>query len=179
MEEIWKDIPGYEGLYQVSTFGRVKVLEQYRPSNPYEGVICYYKEKIIKPCKRRGYLYVSLTKDHFKITPNIHRLVAQVFIPNPNNYPCINHKDENKYNNQFDNLEWCDWEYNNNYGHYKEKIKKSKLQPIRKKVKCIETGEVFKNIAEAAKNTKSQPGLIAKCCKGKQKTTNHFSWQYI
>lgn len=102
MEEIWKDIPGYEGIYVVSNFGRIRNL---------------VSGKFIKPSQKDdGYCRVCLSKNGCGKCINIHRLVAQVFIPNPDNLPQVNHKDEDKTNNVADNLEWCDAKYNINYG---------------------------------------------------------------
>lgn len=104
--EIWKDIQGYDGLYQVSNIGRVKSLNYSRTG----------KEKILKPCKANGYLQVYLYKEGKSKMYKIHRLVAMAFIPNPDNLPCVNHIDEDKSNNCEDNLEWCTVAYNNTYG---------------------------------------------------------------
>ena len=123
MEEIWKDIIGYEGLYQVSNFGRVKSLSrQVFVSNPHFIGYRKTKEKILsnKPSKIK-YVYVILNKNSEKFQVGIHRLVAQAFIPNPNNLPEVNHKDENPSNNFVDNLEWCSHSYNSNYGTINER----------------------------------------------------------
>ena len=113
MEEIWKDIKGYEGLYQVSNLGRVKSLSHIvqRKFSSYS-----VKEKILKPAKdKQGYHYLVLCVNCKTKTFQVHRLVAQAFIENPNSLPCINHKDENPSNNRVDNLEWCTYSYNNTY----------------------------------------------------------------
>lgn len=111
MQEIWKDIPNYEGLYQVSNMGNVRSFHN------------RYKNKtLIKPCATsKGYLSVSLCKNHSQKAFNVHKLVAELFIPNPKNLPCVNHIDENKTNNTVSNLEWCTYQYNNTYGHRIEK----------------------------------------------------------
>ena len=116
MSEIWKDIPNYENLYQISNYGRVRSLHN------------RYKNKLyLKPCATsKGYLSVSLCKDHTQKAFNIHRLVAEAFIPNPKNLPCINHIDENKENNIFSNLEWCTYQYNNTYGHRLERCSETR-----------------------------------------------------
>ena len=111
MEE-WKSIPGYEGLYEVSSYGRIKSLERYRFNN---GGIQLLKERIMKPLNYNGYKKVVLLKNGSKKIEYIHRLVAKLFIPNPDNLPCVNHKDEDKSNNRVDNLEWCTVKYNSNY----------------------------------------------------------------
>ncbi len=115
-KQIWKDIPGYEGKYQVSNTGRVRSLN-------YNGT---GKTKVMKPSTNKlGYKRINLCKDGKKKKYSVHRLVALTFIPNPNNYPIINHKDENPSNNYYKNLEWCTYEYNNNYGTKREKLSKA------------------------------------------------------
>lgn len=110
MKEKWKDIPNYEGLYQISNFGRVK---SFRKSTKYR---CQ-SEYILKPyVPQHGYEVVTLYDKSTKHKFLVHRLVATAFLPNPDNLPQINHKDENKRNNNVTNLEWCTAEYNNAYG---------------------------------------------------------------
>lgn len=99
--EQWINIENFEGLYQISDKGRVRNVKTDRILIP----------KITK----RGYKTITLSKDGIKYFFQIHRLVAKAFIPNPNNYPCVNHKDENGENNNVDNLEWCTHKYNTNY----------------------------------------------------------------
>ena len=112
MEEIWKDIKGYEGLYQVSNLGRVKSFNYMNTG----------KEKIKTPTlqkkytmKQGGYLQTTLYKNNKSKTVLVHRLVAEAFIPNPDNLPQVNHKDYNKTNNCVENLEWCSAKYNSNH----------------------------------------------------------------
>lgn len=113
MQEIWKDIEGYEGCYQVSNLGRVKSLK-------------FGKEKILTPTiNSRGYYHTCLRKDGRSVTVYIHRIVAKAFLPNPDNLPLINHKDEDKTNNRVDNLEWCSVYYNLHYGSAIENLIKS------------------------------------------------------
>lgn len=121
LNEIWKDIKGYEGLYQVSNFGRVRCLERLT-KNKWGN---YYRKSIIlKPLVlSKGYLGVRLYDSNKNVrTLRIHRLVAEAFISNPYNYPQVNHKDEDKTNNCVVNLEWCTCEYNNNYGTRNQRI---------------------------------------------------------
>lgn len=116
MQEIWKDIKNYEGLYKVSNLGNVKSL-------PKKAGRSNRKEKILNFNKNsKGYLRVELSKDKKRKQCLVHRLVAETFIPNYNNLPQINHKDENKENNYIDNLEWCDNKYNNNYGTRNQRL---------------------------------------------------------
>ena len=116
MNEIYKDIQGYEGKYQISNLGNVYSL---------------ITNKILKPgLTLDGYYQVNLYKNGVKKHLYIHRLVAQSFLDNTNNYPIINHKDENPMNNIYSNLEWCDKKYNNNYGKCKDKHAKTVSKPI-------------------------------------------------
>lgn len=161
MEE-WKNIKGYEGLYQISNLGRVKSLKL-KSTN---------RDLIMSlGNSTNGYLQIILCKDNKHKAYRIHRLVAQAFIPNPNNFPCVNHIDEDKTNNNVNNLEWCTISYNNTYG--------TKLDKKRKKVLCITTGEIFNSIKECAEKIGVCPSMIVKCCKGKRKTAKSLSFKYI
>lgn len=104
MEELWVDIDGFEGLYQVSNLGNVKSLDRYVASK--SNIRQHKSERQLK-LNGGKYTQVILCKDGKTYGRLVHRLVATAFIPNPNNYPCINHKDENPKNNCVDNLEWC------------------------------------------------------------------------
>lgn len=122
MQEIWKDIPTFNGLYQISNTGKVK---SFVKSTKHHN-----KPHLLKPnLNNSGYetvsLYISTGK---KSTFLVHKLVAESFIDNPDHLPCVNHKDENKRNNNVDNLEWCTYAYNNAYGtaRIRSIIKKSK-----------------------------------------------------
>ena len=122
-EEIWKPIVGYEGLYEVSSYGRVRSLDKYDSRN------CFRKGKVLSPFKDRyGYLSVVLSCNGKCKTINVHRLVAKAFLPNPDNLPQVNHKNEDKSDNRVDNLEWCDSKYNNNYGTRKDRVRNSRIK---------------------------------------------------
>ncbi len=135
-KEIWKDIPGYEGLYQVSSCGNVRSMN-------YRGL---GKVKVLKTAEdKRGYTHVNLFKDKIPKTCQVHRLVAIAFIPNPNNLPQINHKDCNPRNNHIENLEWCDAKYNSQYIYgWHEPVRKQlyvqylKEKQIKKKIYMAE-----------------------------------------
>lgn len=175
MEEIWKDIKGYEGLYQVSNLGRVKRIL-------FINRICIKeKEKMLKPRQNKfGYLLVSLSKNGKIKQITIHRLVAETFLNNPNNYSDINHKDENKQNNNVDNLEFCTHKYNTNYGTRVQKIKeKNKLKG--KSILQIKNGKIIKkwfNIKQAGTQLNINTKNICSCCKGKRKSAGGYQWQY-
>lgn len=189
MVEEWRDIIiekngevyDYVGFYQVSNYGRIR--------NSRTG-------KILKPIKSKGYQYIRLNKNGFLI----HRLVATMFIPNPYNYPIVNHKDENPSNNYIDNLEWVTAKYNVNYGtrneragvkisekikgkpkteEHKRKISEAKTgdnNPMAKKVICLETKQVFNCIKDASEWCGKKG--ISGCCRGQQKTAGGYHWMY-
>ena len=165
--EHWKSIAEYEGLYEVSDLGRVKSLK-------------YGKEKILKPRKHTcGYLHVCLYKDGKVEQPKIHRLVAEAFIPNPNNLYTVNHKDEVKTNNVASNLEWMSIKDNNNYGTRNKRVGEA----LSKQVQMFDkkTGEllaIFYSIHEAWRVTGIHKSNIFKCCLGKQKSAGGYIWKY-
>lgn len=155
-----KDIKGYEGLYAITSCGKVWSYKRKRFLNPYK--------------LNNGYLQVGLCKDGIRKLYSVHRLVAEVYIPNPENKPCVNHIDECKTNNALQNLEWVTHKENNNYGSHNERSAKAR----RKKVICIETGEIFNSLAEAAKSVNRSIGNICLCLKGKHKTCAGYHWAY-
>lgn len=108
MKEIWKDIDGYKGIYQVNSIGVVKRIKAPRGGRSRVG-------KILKPSIVEGYYMIHLCADNKHKQINVHRLVAQSFIPNPNNKPQVNHKDCNKLNNSIDNLEWVTYKENSHH----------------------------------------------------------------
>ena len=115
MIEEWRSVVGYEGLYEVSNTGQIRSFDRYvKYSN---GQIHLHKGRILSPGKNtKGYLSVVLNCSGKRKTITVHILVAEAFIPNPDNLPEINHKNEDKINNRVENLEWCDRKYNLNYG---------------------------------------------------------------
>ena len=116
MTEIWKDVPGYEGVYKISNLGRVLSLKWAGKHGAHpDGLI---RKQRTDNC---GYKYVNLCNHCKHKRMSVHRLVAMAFIPNPDNLPQVNHKDEVRDNNHVDNLEWCTVVYNQNYGHRREK----------------------------------------------------------
>ena len=183
MQEIWKDIKGYEGLYQVSNLGKVKSLK--KEVNFYSGLYKEvkkrkYKERIINLKKtNRGYMNITLYKNGIRKHFNVHRLVADTFILNPNNLPEVNHKDGNKENNCVDNLEWVTRSENMQHslktGLFKPK-KKALIQYDLKGnfVKRWETIKDF--LIENNMNLKSSG--ITNCCKGRQRTAYGYIWEY-
>jgi len=123
--EVWKNIKGYEGSYQVSNLGRVKSLE--RAVALKNGSERHLKERILKPSTNRyGYLQALLCNGSGKVkTLLVHRLVCEAFYENPENKPCVNHIDENRTNNVASNLEWCTVKENNNHGTHNARVAKA------------------------------------------------------
>ena len=161
IKEYWKPVVGYEGLYMVSNWGRVKSIK-------------FGKERILKPVTNSsGYLLVGLYKNNIEKKYSVHRLVAEAFIPNPYNLPQVNHRDENKLNNNVDNLEWCTNEYNINYGTRTERYSKSVLQYT---LDGEFVGE-WPSTRECGRNGFNQ-GSVSACCRGELKTHKGFIWRY-
>lgn len=172
MIEVWKDIFGYEGLYKVSNLGNVKSLGNDKKR----------KEKILKSYRNKcdGYLFVVLCKEGKRKNIYIHRLVVQAFLTNPDKLPQVNHKDENKLNNNVSNLEFCTSKYNNNYGTHNERSAKTKKNgKLSKKVKCIDTNVVYPSIREIERQLGFDRSDISRCCKGKLNTCGGFHWEYV
>ena len=175
MKEIYKDIEGYEGRYQVSNMGNVMSLN-YRGTG---------KKRILKQGKTSwGYLQVGLSKDGKTKWYTLHRLVANAFLSNPQGYKEINHKDQNKENNIVSNLEFCSAEYNINYGDRTERVAE-KLTNNPKKSKAIiaidiVTGLIleFPSAREASRQLKVNRSGIVACLKGRGKTCGGFYWFY-
>lgn len=145
--EIWKDIVGYEGRYQISNMGRIRSVA--RVVTWKNGSVKTYKSRIMKTNKRGEYIGVSLYKDYKSKDFMVHRLVAEAFIPNPNNLPFVNHIDEDKLNNVVDNLEWCTRQYNNNYGRRNEKISIKQRENAYRKRMAILSDIIDKYMAES------------------------------
>ena len=156
-EEIWCPVKNYESLYEVSDQGRVKS-------------IGYGKERILKPSRNNcGYLQVVLCKNGEKKMCCVHRLVAQTFIPNPQNLPQVNHKDEDKDNNSVQNLEWCDQKYNNNYGTHNQRMAEKKSKPVIQYTKSGEFVKEWPSTIDVQRNLNYSQGNISNCCTGKLK----------
>ena len=172
MIEIFKDVKGYEGLYQISNVGNVKSLGNDKTK----------KEKILKPAKNhKGYLFVGLCKQGKQKNHYIHRLVAQAFIDNPNNLEQINHKNEIKTDNRVENLEWCTPKQNNNYGTHNQRSAANRINhPKRsKQVLCVETGKVYPSAHQVERELGFAKSNIVNVCNGKLKQAYSYTWRYV
>ena len=162
--EIWKSCPGFETLYEVSTFGNVR------------------SKKTNKPKKGRdnghGYLSVAIYKNNKCSNKYIHRLVAETFIPNPDNKPQVNHKNGNKGDNRVENLEWCSSSENAQHAIKVLKTKPGRGSRKAKNIRCIETNEVFYSSLEFRRITGLDGTAIRNCLCGKAKTAWGFHWEY-
>lgn len=178
MQEIWKDILNYEGHYQISNLGRIKSLNRKVKYNHPKFSKRSMKEKILSPKITNGYLGINLYKNKKRKSFLVHRLVAEAFIPNPLNLPQVNHKDENKFNNYTDNLEWCTLEYNLLYGTGAERSLKSRAKPICKFSLDGTLLEKYQSQSVAAVKNNANQANISKCCNGKTKSYKGFIWKY-
>jgi hypothetical protein len=189
--ETWKDIAGYEGMYQVSNTGKIKSLKRYRTNYSKLQLV---PEKIKSLRKDpQGYLQVDLYKNNKQDCRRIHRVVAEAFIPNPENKPTVNHIDGDRNNNDVTNLEWADHReqnihfYENNLksaGSIKKAIK-AMNKANSKKTKCLNDGKIYESASAAARVVGVSPSLIMRVCRGKGKTAGKdehgrpLRWKYV
>lgn len=167
--EIWRDIAGYESLYQVSNKGRIKSLIAHNGT----------KERILKPHTiGHGYLNVDLCKNGHLKKNLVHRLVAQAFIENPGNLPQVNHKDENKLNNHADNLEWCTAKYNMNYGDAPQKRAEKRSKQVLQLNKDGQFVAQYCSLHDAERKTGIGISQICMVCKGKRILAGGYMWKY-
>ena len=168
MQEVWKDVVGYEGYYQVSNLGKVKSLSVFnRELKPY--------------INKDGYFQVTLYKDKSRTLKRVHRIVAEAFIPNESGLPIINHKDENKLNNNAENLEWCTNQYNINYGSTRTKISQSHMKKL---VQISPSGEIvnrFNSVSEARKKLNVGRSTITRWLlhDGKSKKYKNHTFKFV
>ena len=190
MSEVWKDIAGYEGYYQISNYGRVRSLDRQHKSVGNNMQNC--PGKMLKLNKtEKGYLTVNLSKDSKLKVSRVHRLVANAFIINPNNKPNIDHIDGNPSNNEVSNLQWCTQKENMNNPIHSERRaianKNRDYSKINKRGKYVvqidASTEIeiaqFISAKDASRKTKSDQTGIINCCKGKQLTAGGYKWKYV
>lgn len=177
-QENWKPIAGFEGLYEVSSFGRIKSIKRKVRANACG--IRVVKERILHPCVTSlGYANVVLCKNGVHLNACVHRLVARAFIPNPMCLKEVNHKDENKLNNRVENLEWCDRAYNANYGTGIARCAEKRYKPV--EMLDIDSGAVissFVSVKDAMLNTGICNKRISAVCTGRAKTAGGYKWRF-
>lgn len=185
-EEIWKDIEGFEGLYQVSSFGKVKSIGRtiYKQDRWGRVQEYYLKEKILSYyINSSGYCVVNLYNGEKCVHKLIHRLVAIAFISNPDNLPEVNHNDENKQNNFYENLSWCDRKFNNNYGKQSKRGRRIASKHRMKRVEQLDINGTSINIYEGIRVAEEETGIdntaISRCCRGIFKTAGGYVWRYL
>lgn len=174
MQEIWKDIKGYEGQCQVSNLGRVRRIKMSKLLS--NGKLLHYKPYYYKLSVDSSTGYVRCQRG------GVHRLVAEAFIPNPNNLPEVNHKDEDKTNNRVDNLEWCSRNYNNSYGTRNERIWTTMRKYSKPVLQYDLNGNFIKeysSLNEASRQTGIGSSGICECCNHKRRKSFYgYVWKY-
>lgn len=187
MKEEWRTIEGTDDKYSVSNLGNVKRNEHYTIVSPTSqhpnGAKMFYEEKEVKGyIDKEGYRIVYLQTSNKKITKKVHRLVAEAFIPNPNNLSQVNHKDENRLNNSVQNLEWCDAKYNANHGTRKDKLRKISGIRIAQYDLSGNLIKIWDSISQASQyfGTKTT-SCIRRVCKKEpgRNTYKGFIWRYV
>lgn len=169
-KEEWRPVVGYEGKYEVSNLGKVDALDFHR-----QGI-----RRALKQVKlNSGYIRVTLYKNGVPTHYQVHRVVASAFIPNPNNYPCINHKDENKENNVVSNLEWCTILYNNNYGTTPQRISEKNSFPVIQMSMNDEFIAEYTSVTQAARKTGATVSGISAVCRGELRKSFGYKWRYV
>lgn len=181
MNEIFVSVKGYEGIYEVSNLGKVRSLSKYINAgngNP----LRLFKGKILKQYKnKKGYPIVTLCNKGQRKTISVHRLVAMTFIPNPDNLPQVNHKDEDKYNNCVDNLEWCTNEYNAHYGTHYERASKANINNPKRSIKVYQytvDGQFVKEYPSIMEAKRCGFIKAGECCRGQRKTCGGYCWSF-
>lgn len=177
MNEIWKDIEGFEGYYQVSNLGRVKSLDRWVRNS--EKSKRFVPSQIMADVSDKdGYRELILHKNGKKKTYKVHRIVAQTFIPNPDNLPEVNHRDDNKSNNEVDNLEWCDRTYNNTYNGKAKRTGLTQGKRINQYTLDGEFIRTWNTIHEPEHEIGFSSANISSACRGKAKTAYGYIWKY-
>lgn len=164
MDEVFSPVSGYEGLYAVSNMGRIYSIR---------------KNKMLCPKQNgRGYLQVELTKCGRHKMHYVHRLVAKAFIPNPENFEQVNHKDEDVGNNMAENLEWCTPNYNLSYGTRTKRIAAKQKKPVTQFSMGGEKIRTFDGLSDVERLLGFNHANISNCCNGKLSSAYGFRWKY-
>lgn len=175
-EEVWKPIKGYEGYYEVSTFGRVRSLD--RITKRKDGALVKKKGRVLKHGTARGYHVVRLMAEGNDNMRYVHRLVAEMFIPNPLNKPEVNHISENKDDNSVWNLEWVTRSENMRSGTVQDRINEQREKSVI--VESIRTKEKWKydSLKEASEAFNANLPTVVECCQGKRNMHKGYFWCY-
>ena len=178
MSEEWRDVVGYEGLYQVSDQGRVKSLERNIPH--WRGGEQIRKERILKPTPiKDGYLIVDLCAGGKRKRFLVHRLVCEAFHGNPEGKPQVNHINEDKADNRAANLEWCTAKENINYGTRNERSAKTQSKSVVQYTLNGELVKVWPSTMEVQRQTGFSQGAVSEVANGNRKTAHGFIWKYV
>ena len=181
--EVWRPVVGYEGLYEVSNHGQVRSLDRYIDTVTVLGEPSqrFCKGRVLKLTENtHGYMLITLHKDRTVETKLVNRLVAQAFIPNPNNLPETNHKDQNPANNRVENLEWCDRIYNLNYADAREKHRRAVSLPIEQLTKDGQHVAYYLGIKDICRKSNMCRHTIQRCLHGRKryKSAYGYRWRY-
>ena len=177
MQEVWKDITGYEGYYQVSNLGSVRSVD--RMVKGKKESLRFVKGRILQPNLSEGYLMVGLCKSGRQSTIRVHRLAAEAFIPNPENKRTVNHIDENKLNNTITNLEWTTDRENCNHGNRTVKSSIGRYKPVEQLSLDGCPIKVYEGIKLASENTGISQSKIVDVLKGRRTQTKGYKWRYV
>ena len=178
LKEEWRPVKGYENIIEVSNLGRVRSISRYEKTGNKGRK--FVRGKILK-CEKmaKGYIRIKPTRRLGGKRFLVHRLIAETFIPNPNNYPVVNHKDEDKSNNKVENLEWCTPRYNSKYGTCQQRrsiYRKRAVEMIDKNTK--EVIEIFDSMKSAEEKTHISAKQISAVCRGYDKSARGYYWRY-
>lgn len=178
--EEWRAVRDFEGLYEVSSLGRVRSVDRWKKYKGSDTKQARVNGRILCQDKTAaGYYLVTLCRDGVHYHCSVHRLVAEAFVPNPDNLPQVNHKDECKTNNTPSNLEWCDRIYNTNYGTGIHRSSSKKRKPIEQLTIDGRHVAYFNSLVEATETNGMRRFGIINVCKGRQKTAYGYQWRYV
>lgn len=174
MKEIWKDVKGYEGLYKVSNLGNIKRILFINNK------VIKKQDKLLKPqINKRNRIYITLYKEGKKKNCIVHRLIAEAFIPNPNNYPEVNHIDGNSLNNNVNNLEWCTKKYNCKHAYDNNLSKLKKYNENNKKNIIRNDGIIYDSAYSASKDLNVNVCSIRDVLKNRTKSCKGYKFEYL
>lgn len=186
MSEVWKQIKGYEGIYEVSSYGRVRSMEhkaRHKSRTGNEFQVTYKGRNRSLWTDKQGRKYLNVKCNGKMKSFRVHRLVAEAFIPNPDNLPFVNHKDENPSNNRVENLEWCTHEYNVRYGTAIMRMRNTQLKRANAVLQLDKDGNVlgkYLSLERAADAMGCDTQLIKRVCDNKPHclTAKGYRWQW-